>query len=109
MSNLYSYVGGLRLVLLLDHPQCYHARQYIGHEGGSYQQQRDEQPFEGSDTTQQHTGIEHRYDHHQRLSQIPYLMKHILAQRFWLLLVALVSHHGLHERSRHTGHQHRID
>ena len=37
------------------------------------------------------------------------LMKHIFAQRFWLLLVALVSHHGLHERSRHTGHQHRID
>ena len=35
MSNLYSYVGGLRLVLLLDHPQCYHARQYIGYEGGS--------------------------------------------------------------------------
>lgn len=35
MSNLYSYVGGLRLVLLLDHPQGYHARQYIGHEGGS--------------------------------------------------------------------------
>ena len=35
MSNLHSYVWGLRLVLLLDHPQCYHARQYIGHEGGS--------------------------------------------------------------------------
>lgn len=35
MSNLYSYVGGVRLVLLLDHPQGYHARQYIGHEGGS--------------------------------------------------------------------------
>ena len=41
MSNLYSYVGGLRLVLLLDHPQCYHARQYIGHEGGSYQHRID--------------------------------------------------------------------
>ena len=37
MSNLYSYVWGVRLVLLLDHPQCYHASQYIGGEGGGYQ------------------------------------------------------------------------
>ena len=41
MSNLYSHVGGLRLVLLLDHPQCYHASQYIGDEGGGYQHRID--------------------------------------------------------------------
>ena len=41
MSNLYSYVWGVRLVLLLDHPQCYHASQYIGDEGGGYQHRID--------------------------------------------------------------------
>lgn len=46
------------------HPQRYHTCQYIGDEGGGYQQQGDEHPFKGRDTSQQHTGIEHWYHHH---------------------------------------------
>ena len=48
---------------LFNHPQRYHARQYIGYEGSRYQQQGDEQPLEGRCTSQQHAGIEHRHDH----------------------------------------------
>ena len=42
-------------LVFLDHPQRYKARQYIGHEGGGYEQQRDEQSFKGRDTSLQHT------------------------------------------------------
>ena len=40
----------LLYLILLDHPQCYKARQYIGDEGGGYEQQCDEQSFKGRDT-----------------------------------------------------------
>ena len=42
-------------LVFLDHPQRYEARHYIGHEGGGYEQQRDEQSIKGRDTSLQHT------------------------------------------------------
>jgi hypothetical protein len=42
---IYGYIIIESLLVLLDHPQRYHASQYIGHERGGYEQQGDEQPI----------------------------------------------------------------
>ena len=102
-----SLLGGFHV--FLDHLERYNASQYIADEGGGYEQKGDEQALERRDSSEQHAGIEHRHDHHQGLGQVPDLMEHVFAQLLRLLLVALVSHHGLHERSGHTRHEHRID
>ena len=67
--------GGSRLLFpfFAQHQECYHARQDVCHEGSRYQQKDDEQTIKCRNAPHQHTGIEHRYDHHQGLRKCPYL------------------------------------
>ena len=86
-------------LFFVKHQQCYHAGQNVGNESGCYQQQNDSQTSKGRKASQQHTGIQHRHDHHQGLSHRPYLRQYTLTPRlldFGLFTqAAQVVQHGL--------------